>query len=79
MPAPPQDVIACAADLLGMAPPPEEPFETAQMSPMARSFYSESKRVDNSRIKHQLGVQLRYPDYHAGLRAILGGDQSSTK
>ena len=70
-PAPPQDVIGHAAELLGLPMPPEVPFEDAEMTPMARSFYAESKRVDNSRIKDELGVQLAYPDYRAGLRALL--------
>lgn len=70
-PAPPQDVIACAAELLGAPLPPEEDFETAEMSPMARSFYAESKRVRNDRIKTELGIRLLYPDYRAGLRSLL--------
>jgi len=70
-PAPPEDVIAHAARLLGLPVPPAEPFETAEMSKMARSFYAESKRVDNTRIKTALGVQLLYPDYRAGLAALL--------
>jgi nucleoside-diphosphate-sugar epimerase len=70
-PAPPQDVIAYAADLLGLPRPPEVPFDAAEMSPMARSFYAESKRVSNDRIKEELGVDLLYPDYRAGLRAVL--------
>jgi len=70
-PAPPQDVIAHAAELLGLPPPPEVPFDTASLSPMAASFYAESKRVDNRRIKEDLGVRLRYPDYRAGLAALL--------
>ena len=70
-PAPPQDVIAFAAELLGMPVPPEVPLEAAELTPMARSFYAESKRVRNGRIKAELGVTLAYPDYRAGLRAIL--------
>jgi nucleoside-diphosphate-sugar epimerase len=70
-PAPPQDVIAHAAELLGMPMPPAVPFEEAEMSAMARSFYAESKRVSNARIKAELGVALLYPDYRAGLRALL--------
>ena len=70
-PAPPQDVIAHAADLLGVPRPPEVPFDAADLSPMARSFYAESKRVDNTRIKRDLGVTLRYPDYRAGLAALM--------
>ena len=70
-PAPPQDVIAHAAELLGRPVPPEVPFDEAEMSPMARSFYAESKKVDNRRIREELGVKLAYPDYRTGLRALL--------
>lgn len=70
-PAPPQDVIAHAANLLGLPVPPEQDFAEADLGPMARSFYSESKRVSNDRIKDELGVTLRYPTYREGLRAIL--------
>ncbi|MEZ5851441.1 MAG: SDR family oxidoreductase [Hyphomicrobiaceae bacterium] len=70
-PAPPQDVVAFAASLLGVPPPPEMPFETAELSPMARSFYGETKRVANGRIKRALGVTLRYPSYREGLAAIM--------
>lgn len=70
-PAPPQDVITHACELLGVDPPPEIPFEEAEMSEMGRSFYAESKRVSNRRIKDELGVALRYPDYKAGLAALL--------
>lgn len=73
-PAPPQDVITCAADLLGMDPPPEVAFEQADLSPMARGFYSESKRVRNDRIKRELGWQPLYPDYRSGLRAVLDAE-----
>ena len=73
-PAPPQDVIAHAADLLGVAPPPELPFDQAELSPMARSFYAESKRVRNERIKSDLGVALKYPDYRVGLAAVLAAE-----
>ncbi|ARE40812.1 Nucleoside-diphosphate-sugar epimerase [Rhodovulum sp. P5] len=70
-PAPPQDVIAFAARLLGLPLPPEVAFEEAGLGPMARSFYAESKRVHNDRIKADLGVILRHPDYRAGLAALL--------
>ena len=70
-PAPPEDVIGHAAELLGLPLPPAEDWETADMTPMARSFYAESKRVRNDRIKAELGVRLIYPDYRAGLRALL--------
>jgi nucleoside-diphosphate-sugar epimerase len=74
-PAPPQDVVAFAAGLMGVAPPPEVPFDKADLSPMARSFYGESKRVRNARITSELGVGLRYPSYREGLTA-LWRDQS---
>jgi nucleoside-diphosphate-sugar epimerase len=70
-PAPPQDVITFACALLGIQPPPETSFEQAELSPMARSFYSDSRRIANARIKEELGVKLRYPTYREGLRALL--------
>lgn len=74
-PAAPQDVIAYAAELLGLPLPPEVPYESAEMTPMARSFYAESKRVRNSRIKEELGVKLLYPDYRTGLQALLRAEE----
>ena len=75
-PTAPGDPIAYAAGLLGVAPPPEIPFEEAKktMSPFAISFYGESKRVRNARIKSVLGVTLRYPTYREGLQALAGKD-----
>ena len=73
-PAPPQEVIAHAAELLGLPLPPEIPFDEAEMTPMARSFYAESKRVKNDRIKEELGIALRYPDYRSGLAALLAAE-----
>ncbi|ODA67808.1 NAD dependent epimerase/dehydratase family protein [Methyloligella halotolerans] len=70
-PAPPQDVIAYAAELLDVTPPPEVPFEEADMSPMARSFYSERRRIMNDLIKSELKVALAYPNYRAGLRSLV--------
>lgn len=72
-PAPPEDVIGHAAELLGLPMPPAEDWDTAQttMHPMARSFYSESRRVRNDRIKDELGVRLIHPDYRSGLAALL--------
>ncbi|MEM9263342.1 MAG: SDR family oxidoreductase [Pseudomonadota bacterium] len=70
LPAPPQDVILFACDLLGMPPPPEEPIETADLSEMARSFYADNKRVRNDRMKSDLSVSLTYPTYREGLQAI---------
>lgn len=71
--APPQEVIAYACALLGVEPPPEIPYAEAAptMSEMARSFYADSKRVANHRIKTELGVRLAYPDYRIGLKALL--------
>ena len=73
--APPQDVLAHAAELLDLPPPPAMDFETAEMSPMARSFYAESKRVSNTRIREGLGVTLAYPSYREGLAALLAEEQ----
>ena len=70
-PAPPEDVIAYAAELLGLPVPPAVDYDTAEMTPMARSFYAESKKVRNDRIKDELGVELLYPDYKSGLKALL--------
>ena len=70
-PAPPEDVIAYAAELLGLPIPPAESWHEAKMTPMARSFYPESKRVRNDRIKEELGIDLIHPDYRTGLRALL--------
>jgi nucleoside-diphosphate-sugar epimerase len=71
LPAPPEDVIAEAARLLGEPIPPAVPIEEADLSPMARSFYAESKRVRNDRMKSELGVKLLYPDYRSGLEALV--------
>lgn len=77
-PAPAQDVIAYAAALLGREPPPEIPYAEAApaMSEMARSFYLDSRRVANTRIKTELGVKLAYPDYRVGLKALLAAEQA---
>jgi nucleoside-diphosphate-sugar epimerase len=69
-PAPPQDVVAFAAALMGVSPPPEVAFEEAGLSPMGRSFYAENKRVSNRRLKEALGVGLSHPTYREGLRAL---------
>lgn len=70
-PAPPQDVVAHAAALLGMDPPPEIAFDLAEMTPMARSFYAGNRRVSNRAIRAALGYELRYKTYREGLAAIL--------
>ena len=74
-PAPPEEVIAYAAELLGLPVPEAVDFDAAEMTPMARSFYAESKRVRNDRIKEALGVTLRYPDYRAGLQALAAAEK----
>lgn len=70
-PAPPELVIAHAARLLGLPVPKAEFFKDAEMTAMSRSFYSESKRVCNLRLKEQLGVRLHYPEYREGLAALV--------
>jgi nucleoside-diphosphate-sugar epimerase len=70
-PAPSEAVTAYAAGLLGMAPPPLVPFAEADLSPIARSFFDDNKRVSNRLIKTELGVTLAFPDYRAGLAATL--------
>ena len=70
-PAPPQDVIGYAAELLGLPIPPAIAFEDANLSPMGRSFYAENKRAANERIKSELGIVLKYPDYKTGLDALV--------
>ena len=69
-PAPPQDVIAYAAALLGVGPPPEEPFDQARLSPMAREFYADNKRVSIAKAKSELGFAPAYPTYREGLKAL---------
>ena len=70
-PAPPQDVVTFAAELLGVTPPPEQDFATAPMSEMARSFYSKNQRVSNRRLRDILKVDLAYPTYREGIRALF--------
>lgn len=81
-PAPAQDPVTFAAGLLGTAPPPEIAFDDTKdsMSPMALSFYAESKRVRNTRMKDELGITLAYPSYREGLRALYeAGDAASVR
>lgn len=69
-PAPPQDVVTYAAELMDVPPPPEQDFATADLSPMARSFYASNNRISNARLKSELGISLRYPNYRSGLNAL---------
>jgi nucleoside-diphosphate-sugar epimerase len=70
-PCPPQDVVAYAAQLLGKPVPPDIPFDEAELSPMARSFYADSKRVSNAKVKEELGYRFRFPNFREGLSALL--------
>lgn len=70
-PAPPDEVIAYAAELAGLPLPPAVPFEEAELTPMARSFYEGNRRIANHLIKSELGVQLAFPSYREGLAAVL--------
>ena len=74
-PAPPQDVIEYAARMIGLNVPPDLPFETAEMTPMQKSFYRDNKRVSNAAIKKALGVGMLYPNYRDGLAHILGTEK----
>jgi nucleoside-diphosphate-sugar epimerase len=73
-PAASVEVVAHAAALLGLPVPPLVPFDAAELSPMARSFYDDNKRVSNALIKRELGVALCYPNYRDGLAAILAAE-----
>jgi nucleoside-diphosphate-sugar epimerase len=74
-PAPPQDVVAHAARLAGVTPPPEIPFDLADLSPAGRSFYAENKRISNRLVKDELGVSLLYPTYREGLEALFAAGE----
>jgi dTDP-4-dehydrorhamnose reductase len=69
-PAPPQDVVTYAAELMGITPPPEQDVEDADLTPLARSFYAENKRASNRKLKEELGIQLTFPTYREGLQAL---------
>jgi nucleoside-diphosphate-sugar epimerase len=71
LPAPSADLVTYACGLLGVEPPPEIGFDAAVLSPMAREFWADNKRIDNRRIKQELGVDLLYPTYREGLDAIF--------
>lgn len=66
-PAPPQDVVSFACQLMGREEPEALDFETADITSMARSFYGENKRVANQKSVHMLGIKYQYPDYITGL------------
>ncbi len=70
-PSPPQDVVSLAAELTGLLAPPEIDFDTADLTPMARSFYGENKRISNRAMREGLGIRLAYPSYREGLQALI--------
>lgn len=77
MPAEAQAVIAYACTLLGVPPPPPEPFADAELTPMMRSFYAANRQVSNAKLKADLGMKLAYPSYKEGLAALLAEEQGS--
>ncbi|MDB2390677.1 SDR family NAD(P)-dependent oxidoreductase [Alphaproteobacteria bacterium] len=76
-PAPQGDVVRYAANLIGIAPPEPQTLEQANLSPMARSFYVSRRKVGSRVIKPELGLDLLYPDYESGLRAILNAERKN--
>lgn len=76
-PAKQGDVVRYAADLLGMAPPPTIPYEEADLTPMARSFYKSRRKLRSVRLEPELGYRLKYPNYRKGLEAVLKADQNA--
>jgi nucleoside-diphosphate-sugar epimerase len=77
MPAPSHEVIEYACELLGRTPPPIVEFEDANLAPMTRSFYMDNRRVRNDKIRRELNVELKYPDFRAGLRGCLEAERSA--
>ncbi len=76
-PSEPSSLVTEGATLLGIAPPPPQPFDQNTLSPMAASFWGECRRVANGKMKQALGVQLYYPTYREGLRAILAAEANA--
>lgn len=70
-PSPADEVLSYGCELLGIQPAPAIPFDQARLSPMAHNFYKDNRRVRNQRIKDELGITLRYPNYRLGLKAVL--------
>lgn len=77
--APSHEVIEYACHLLGITPPPLLPYDEADMAPIARSFYADNKRVSNEKIKRELGVRLKFPDFKAGLRECLAMERAGRR
>ncbi|MBV9908680.1 MAG: NAD(P)-dependent oxidoreductase, partial [Hyphomicrobiales bacterium] len=78
-PAPPQEVVAYAAALLGVQPPPEEPFDETRLTPMGREFYADNKRVSIAKAKAELGFAPVYPTYREGLRALAEAGEGQAR
>jgi nucleoside-diphosphate-sugar epimerase len=78
-PAAPGDVVALAAKMIGVEPPPEINFEDADLSPLARSFYQGSRKISNALIKSEFGVELRYPTFREGLRSLMPQETPSSR
>jgi nucleoside-diphosphate-sugar epimerase len=76
-PAPAHEVVSYACGLMQVLPPPMLPFETAQLSEMAREFYNSNRRVSNQKIREKLGVELRYPTYREGVSALVKAAKSA--
>lgn len=76
-PAPPQDVVTFAASLMGIAPPPEIDFASADLSDMARSFYATNNRIANARMKRDLKIDLAHPTYRDGLKALWAAGEGA--
>ncbi len=74
--APSHELIKYACEMLGLPVPPLLPYDEADMAPITRSFYADNKRVKNDRIKDELGVALKYPDYKSGLEACLEAERT---
>lgn len=70
-PAPSHIVDAYAASLLNMSPLSEIPFETAKLTPLQKEFYLHNRRVSNAKMKKDLLVKLKYPNYREGLNQLL--------
>jgi nucleoside-diphosphate-sugar epimerase len=78
-PAPPQDVIVFAAELIGVAPPPAEDFATARLTATARRFYDDNRRVDVGKLRRELGYRWLYPTYRDGLRALADAGEGRSE
>ncbi|MCK6417664.1 MAG: SDR family oxidoreductase [Alphaproteobacteria bacterium] len=74
IPAPSHEVIEYACQLLGKPVPPLVNFEDANLAPITRSFYMDNRHTLNNKIKTELGVSLKYPNFRAGLEGCLAAE-----